>query len=35
MKVVTESLGVARSNVADRISGLRPKRKPQTRDGDL
>lgn len=35
MKVVTETLGVARSNVAERIRGTRPKRGPQTRDGDL
>ena len=35
MKAVTETLGIARSNVAERIRGVRPKRGPQTRDGDL
>lgn len=35
MKTITDTLGVARSNVAERIKGLRPKRGPQTRDGDL
>jgi transposase InsO family protein len=35
MKVVTDSLGVARSNIAERMKGARPVRGPQTRDGDL
>ena len=35
MKAVTDTLGVARSNVAERLKGVRPKRGPQTRDGDL
>ena len=35
MKAVTETLGVARSNIAERIRGTRPKRGPHTRDGDL
>lgn len=35
MKAVTNTLGVARSNVAARLTGARPKRGPQTRDGDL
>ena len=35
MKAVTETLGVARSNVAERIKGDRPRRGPQNRAGDL
>jgi len=35
MKRVTETLGLARSNIAERVKGVRPKRGPQTRDGDL
>jgi putative transposase len=35
MKRVTDTLGVARSNVAERVKGIRPKRGPQVRDGDL
>jgi len=35
MKAVTDTLGVARSNVAERVKGTRPKRGPQTRAGDL
>lgn len=35
MKAVTDTLGVARSNVVERIKGARPKRGPQIRDGDL
>lgn len=35
MKTVTDTLGVARSNIAERVKGGRPKRGPQTRDGDL
>jgi hypothetical protein len=35
MKAVTDTLGVARSNIAERVKGGRPKRGPQTRDGDL
>ena len=35
MKTVTDTLGVARSNIAERIKGVRPKRGPQTREGDL
>ena len=35
MKVVTETLGVARSNAAERIKRARPRRGPQTREGDL
>jgi transposase InsO family protein len=35
VKTVTDTLDVARSNVAERIKGARPKRGPQTRDGDL
>lgn len=34
MKVVTETLGVARSNVVERAKAARPKRGPQERDGD-
>ncbi len=35
MKPVTDTLGVARSNVAERVKCIRPERDPQTRDGDL
>ena len=35
MKTVTDTLGLARSNIAERVRGVRPKRGPQTRDGDL
>lgn len=35
MKTVTDTLGLARSNIAERVKGVRPKRGPQTRDGDL
>jgi putative transposase len=35
MKPVTDTLGLARSNIAERVKGVRPKRGPQTRDGDL
>lgn len=35
MKAVTDTLGVARSNIAGRVKGARPKRGPQTREGDL
>ena len=35
MKGVTDTLGVARSNMAERVTGARPKRGPQTRNGDL
>ncbi len=35
MKAVTDTLGVARSNVVERIKAIRPKRGPQTREGDL
>jgi len=35
MKAVANTLGVARSNIAERVRGARPKRGPQTRDGDL
>lgn len=35
MKTVAETLGVARSNLAERVKGARPKRGPQFRDGDL
>ena len=35
MKVVTDTLGVARSNIAERVKDVRPKRGPQTREGDL
>ena len=34
MKTVTDTLGVARSNIAERIKGVRPKRGPQTREGE-
>ncbi len=35
MKTVTDTLGVARSNVAERLAGERRLRGPQTREGDL
>lgn len=35
MKAVTDARGVARCNVAARVTGTRPRRGPQTRDGDL
>ena len=35
MKAVTDTLGVARSNIVERVKGVRPKRGSQTRDGDL
>ena len=35
MKTVTDTLGLARSNIAERVKGVRPKRGPQTRNGDL
>ena len=35
MKAITDTLGVARSNIVERIKGVRPRRGPQTRDGDL
>jgi putative transposase len=35
VKTVTETLGVARSNVVERVKGARPRRGPQVRDGDL
>jgi len=35
VKTVADTLGVARSNIAERIKGARPKRGPQTFDGDL
>ena len=35
MKTVTDTLGVARSNIAERVKGVRPKRGSQSRDGDL
>ena len=35
MKSVTDTLGLARSNIAERAKGVRPKRGPQNRDGDL
>lgn len=35
MKAVTETLGVSRSNVVERAKAARPRRGPQTRDGDL
>jgi transposase InsO family protein len=34
MKRVTDTLGLARSNIAERVNGTRPKSGPQTRDGD-
>jgi putative transposase len=35
MKTITDTLGLARSNVAERVKGIRPKRGPQNRAGDL
>jgi hypothetical protein len=35
MKLVTDTLKVARSNVAERVKGVRHSRGPQTREGDL
>lgn len=35
MKAVTDTLGVARSNVVERVKAARPKRGPQVREGDL
>ena len=35
MKTITDTLGLARSSIAERMKGVRPKRGPQTRDGDL
>jgi hypothetical protein len=35
MKMVTDTLGVARSSIAERVKGTGPKRGPQTRDVDL
>jgi putative transposase len=35
VKAVTDTLGVARSNVVERLKGMRAKRGPQIRDGDL
>ena len=35
MKAVTGTLGVARSNIAERASGVRHPRGPQSREGDL
>src|SRR5580704_1881095 len=35
MKTITDTLSLARSNIAERVKGTRPKRGPQTRDGDL
>jgi hypothetical protein len=35
MKTITDTLSLARSNIAERVKGVRPKRGPQTRDGDL
>jgi transposase InsO family protein len=35
MKAVTETPGVARSNIAERVKGTRPKRGPQSRERDL
>ena len=32
---VTDTLGLARSNIAERVKGARPKRGTQTSDGDL
>jgi transposase InsO family protein len=34
MKTVTDTLGLARSNIAERVKGVRPRRGPQIRDGD-
>ena len=35
MKTVTDTLGLARSNIAERVNGTRLRRGPQIRDGDL
>ena len=35
MKQVTDTLGLARSNIAERVKSVRPKRGPQIRNGDL
>ena len=35
MKRVTDTLGLARSNIAERVKPARPKRGPQNRAGDL
>jgi transposase InsO family protein len=35
MKAVSDTLGVARSNIAERVSNVRRPRGPQIRDGDL
>ena len=35
MKAVTDTLGLARSNIAERVRGARRKRGPQNRPGDL
>lgn len=35
MKRVTDTLGLARSNIVERLKGRRPKRAPQTRAGDV
>jgi len=35
MKAITDTLGVARSNIIERVRGLRQRRGPQTRPGDL
>jgi putative transposase len=35
VKAVTDMLGVARSNIVERLQGMRAKRGPQIRDGDL
>ena len=34
MKTVTDTLGLARSNIAERVKGVRPRRGPQIREGD-
>ena len=35
MKRITDTLGLARSNIAEQVKGVRPERGPQTRDGDV
>ncbi|MGY4629269.1 transposase InsO family protein [Bradyrhizobium sp. USDA 4486] len=35
MKRIAETLGVARSNLVERVDGKRPKRGPQIRAGDV
>ena len=35
MKQVTDTLGLARSNITERVKGARPKRGPQTREAIL